>query len=56
MEQLLSFNAQIVENGWIVRVNNPAPGYIGKEYIFRTLEDLADWLKVQVTRDTLREG
>lgn len=56
MEQLQRFDARIVENGWLVTVSPACMGEMGQQYVFRTLEEMADWLKVQVTRDTSQEG
>lgn len=52
-EPLKLFKAAQVANGWIVSVNCGI-NTIGTEYVFRTLDELADWLKVQVVRDTAK--
>ncbi len=52
MESLTNFKAKQVQNGWIVTTNAEI-GCMGPEYVFCTLTDLAEWLKVQVHKDPL---
>lgn len=51
MNALTNFTARMVENGWIVTVDG-SMGCLGTNYVFTTLDELADWLKVQVTPNT----
>lgn len=54
METLNNFSAHQVENGWIVEVGGGI-GCCGKKYVFGSLGELAEWLKVQVVRDVRSE-
>lgn len=52
MNPMTNFKARQVENGWVVTVNAEF-GCTGPEFVFRSLDDLADWLKVQVVKEPL---
>lgn len=48
-EPLSRFDVTQVQNGWIL-VCHRGLGNMGEQFVFTTMQDLADWLKVQVTK------
>lgn len=49
-QPICNFRAVQVENGWIVSINGD-PMCIAPQYVFPSLVELSDWLRVQVTQE-----
>lgn len=57
MQAIERFYVKQVANGWVLDFNvHFGSGSYGDQYVFRTLPELADWLKLQVVRDIAPKG
>lgn len=48
-EALSRFDVVAVQNGWLLTVCR-GNGYVGEQFVFSSMDDLADWLKVQACK------